>query len=268
MDIEKISSQIHWMTKGFDFMEKREYEASYQLESSYWWFRGQREIVIDTLSRNRTNTLGYILDAGCGTGKNLDTISSRLSSKAVGFDISEWALPFLRKRGLNNRVCQASINEIPFPDEHFEAVVSLGVIECEEVVEEKALAELWRVTKTGGHIILVVSAYKWLLAPHDRPIHAVRRYTRKSLFSLLSTIPVNVIRITHLYPILFPLIAASRLYNLWTDSGQEMPEESDLRPLPSFLNLILYQIVNIERHLLRVMNFPFGSSILAHVQKK
>jgi ubiquinone/menaquinone biosynthesis C-methylase UbiE len=249
-------------------MEKREYEASYQLESSYWWFRGQREILIDTLSRSISNSLVNILDAGCGTGKNLDTISSRLSSRAVGFDISEWALPFLRKRGLSDNVCQASINEIPFPDDHFEAIVSLGVLECEEVEEEKAYAELWRVTKTGGNIILVVSAYQWLLAPHDRPIHAVRRYNRKSLLALLNTMPVDVVRVTHLYPTLFPFIAASRLYNRWTYSGPRMPKESDLRPLPILLNLILYQIVNIERYLLRVMDFPFGSSLLAHVQKR
>jgi len=249
-------------------MEKREYEASYQLESSYWWFRGQRAILIDALKRSHSYTSGRILDAGCGTGKNLETISKKLSSQAVGFDLSEWAMPFLRQRELANRFCQASINEIPFPDEHFDIAVSLGVFECEEVIEEQAYAELWRVTKPGGHILLVVSAYQWLLAPHDKPIHAIRRYNRNSLMALLNSKPISVIRITHLYPLLFPLVAASRLLHRWADSGDDMPEESDLRPLPSLLNQILYLIVSIERFMLRVMDFPFGSSLLAIVRKE
>lgn len=116
-------------------MEKREYEAPYQLESSYWWLKGQREILIDSSKQSQYTISGPILDAGCGTGKNLETITKILSPHSVGFDISEWAFPFLQQRDLTNRVCQASINEIPFPEEHFEISIRLGVFECEEVNE-------------------------------------------------------------------------------------------------------------------------------------
>jgi len=249
-------------------MEKREYEASYQLESSYWWFKGQRDILVDSIMRSQSTISGPILDAGCGTGMNLETITKLLSPHSVGFDISEWALPFLQQRDLTNRVCQASINEIPFPDDHFEISFSLGVFECEEVNEERAFSEIWRVTQPGGLIILVVSAYQWLLAPHDKPIHAVRRYNRASLTKLITSKPVLIRRITNLYPSLFPLIVATRLINNWTDSNDDMPQESDLRPLPNLLNQILYQIVNIERYLLRHVDFPFGSSLLAIVRKE
>ena len=249
-------------------MEKREYEASFQLESSYWWFKGQREILVDSIKRSQPTISGPILDAGCGTGKNLETISKILSPHSVGFDISEWALPFLQQRDLTNRVCQASINEIPFPDDHFEISFSLGVFECEEVNEERAFSEIWRVTQPGGLIILIVSAYEWLLAPHDKPIHAVRRYNRKNLTKLITSKPVQIQRITNLYPVLFPLVVTSRLINRWTDSTEDMPQESDLRPLSSLLNQILYQIVNVERYILRFANFPFGSSLLAIVRKE
>lgn len=249
-------------------MEKREYEASFQLESSYWWFRGQRDILVDCLQRLGSNSSSRILDAGCGTGKNLEAVSNALSLHSVGFDISEWAMPYLRERQLARRVCQASINEIPLPDETFDLVYSLGVIECAEVQEEKAFAELWRVTKPGGHILLVVSAYQWLLAPHDRPIHAIRRYDQAQLKKLISTKPGGILSITHLYPILFPWLAGYRLFKRWSSSGEDMPQESDLRPLPNWLNQILYQTVQIERRMLNKIRFPFGTSLLAIVKKE
>jgi ubiquinone/menaquinone biosynthesis C-methylase UbiE len=248
-------------------MEKREYEASFKLESSYWWFRGQRDILLDFLTKLCTNRTSRILDAGCGTGKNLETVCSQISPNSIGFDVSEWAVPYLRERQLTNLICQASINEIPLPDESFDFVYSLGVIECEEVQEEKAFAELWRVTKPGGHILIIVSAYQWLLAPHDRPIHAIRRYDRAQLRSLLSTRPGRILSITHLYPILFPWIAGYRLFKRWTSTGEEMPEESDLRSLPKWLNQALYLIVQIERMILKIIPLPFGTSLLAIVEK-
>lgn len=116
-------------------MEKREYEASYQLESSFWWFKGQREILIDSIKQSQSTISGPILDAGCGTGKNLETITKILSPHSVGFDILEWTLPFLQQRDLTNRACQPSIDDIPFPDVHFEISIRLGGFECEEVNE-------------------------------------------------------------------------------------------------------------------------------------
>lgn len=80
-------------------------------------------------------------------------------------------------------------------------------------MKEQAFSEIWRVTQPGGLIILIVSAYEWLLASHDKPIHAVRRYNRKSLTKIITSKPIRIQRITNLYPVLFPLVVASRLIN-------------------------------------------------------
>ena len=79
--------------------------------------------------------------------------------------------------------------------------------------------------------------------------------------------PVKVTRVTHLFPSLFPVIAAYRLIQrVFSHNADESPR-SDLYRLPPFLNEVLFRIVDLERILLRKLDFPCGSSLLAVVQK-
>ena len=248
-------------------MDEREYQASFELEDDYWWLRGQREIVLDLVRCYPLPESPRVLDAGCGTGKTLQTALSELGKKSNGFDFSSYALPYLRRRGLVGHICQASVNGIPFPAGTFDVALCLGVLDLEEVDEPRAWEELWRVVKPGGLIVIVVPAHRWLLSAHDQPIHTVRRYGREDVRKLVRRRPTRILRLTHLYPTLFLPIAAVRIARRWMNRGGNKVAESDLRALPSPVNSVLYGIVNIERKLLRQMDFPFGSSILAIAQK-
>jgi len=209
-----------------------------------------------------------VLDAGCGTGQNLSNISKSISEHAFGVDLSSHVTPYWRRRGLK-RVSLASVNRLPWPDGVFDAVVSTDVLECDEVEEKVAYDELWRVVRQNGVIVVVVPAYDWLLTKeHHQAVHASRRYTKNSLLALLQSHPIHLSRITYLFTLLFPAIASYRLgLRLLADGKAEQPR-SELRPLPGFLNHTLYRIMLLERLLLRAMNLPFGSSLLAVVRKK
>jgi SAM-dependent methyltransferase len=248
-------------------MDEQEYQASYELEDEYWWFRGQRETVLDLLRRCSIPAAPQILDAGCGTGKNLQISLKELGKNSVGFDFSPHAMTYLRRRGLAGRVCQASVNGIPFPTGTFDVALCLGVLDLAEVDEPRAWEELWRVVKPGGLIVLVLTAHRWLMSAHDQPIHTVRRYGREDVRRLVNRRPARILRLTHLYPSLFLPIAAVRIARRWMSSKDRKATRSDLRPLPSPVNKALYGIVSLERILVRKMDFPFGSSILAIAQK-
>jgi SAM-dependent methyltransferase len=248
-------------------VESYEYQTMFSCEASYWWYRGLHGILLDVLRSVGLDERASILDAGCGTGQNLVNVGECVTPEAFGFDLSGHAEPFWHQRGLE-RVCRASINEIPFCDNAFDAVMSVDVLECDAVGEDRAYGELCRIVKPGGYIILVVPAYEWLLTEqHHRAVHASRRYTRKRVRDLISRFPVDIMRVSHLFALLFPAIAAYRLRLKYQKGSADTPPRSELQPLPPLVNRLLLGVVEIERVLLRHMDMPFGSSILAVARK-
>lgn len=248
-------------------MQAHEYQTMFDFEASYWWYRSLHLVLLDALDSLGIARDAAILDAGCGTGQNLANIGQRVSSAAYGFDVAHEAAYFWRNRGLP-RVCQASINDIPFASDTFDAAMSVDVLECEAVNEERAYHELWRVLKPGGYLILVVPAYEWLMTPeHHKAVGATRRYTKQRLLALLRTKPADLLRITHVFASLFPLVAAYRLGIRLLKPSTDGPPRSELKPMPPVVNELLFHVVDIERRILRRLDLPFGSSILAVARK-
>lgn len=91
-----------------------------------------------------------VLEAGCGTGLILQRLH-REANMTVGIDLSAGMLSLAKQRGL--RVAQSGVNQLPFADNYFDTVVSFKVLAHVPQIEA-ALAELCRVTRPGGHLVL------------------------------------------------------------------------------------------------------------------
>src|SRR5262249_51446158 len=91
-----------------------------------------------------------VLEAGCGTGLILRALAPR-ARRAVGVDLSAGMLAHASRRGL--RVVQGSVTDLPFADESFDVVCSFKVLAHVQPID-RALAELSRVTRPGGHLLL------------------------------------------------------------------------------------------------------------------
>jgi len=97
---------------------------------------------------------GQVLHAGCGSGQVDTDIAKKVSLCAL--DISPQALGIYRKSQPQvARLIHASIFDIPVPDQTYDGVYNLGVMEhfTEDEIR-KILREFHRVLKPGGRITL------------------------------------------------------------------------------------------------------------------
>lgn len=102
-----------------------------------------------------------ILDLGCGTGRHLAFLS-QAGFEVSGFDSSKTALDlamkWLQEEELNADVYLGRMEEpFQFPDEHFDAVISVQVIHHNLMNDILAtIREIERVLKIGGYIFITV----------------------------------------------------------------------------------------------------------------
>jgi ubiquinone/menaquinone biosynthesis C-methylase UbiE len=102
-----------------------------------------------------------ILDAGCGTGINIERLSRKVRS-LVGIDYSESMVERARKRMeaehvTNAEVRAGSIAATGLPSDSFDKIICISVMQyLRDQDAEAALKEFVRITKNGSEIILHV----------------------------------------------------------------------------------------------------------------
>lgn len=254
-------------------MNPEEIEKLAEHDRGHWWYRGLQGIVMSLaspalarVSGSKGSEPGWILDAGCGTGGML----SRLEhiGKRVGVDLSWLALSRCRER-VSCPLCQGSIERLPFADATFELVLCTDVIYHAEVGDDcTALSELARVMKPGGMLVVNVPAYEFLRSTHDVAIHTRRRYTRRQIVDGIRRAGLRVVRASYWNTLLFAPAAFVRVVRRWRWRWRGREAESDLRPVPSLVNMALYAVVVCERIVLRWVNLPFGLSVLCTAVKE
>jgi ubiquinone/menaquinone biosynthesis C-methylase UbiE len=90
-----------------------------------------------------------VLEVGCGTGLVLARIG-RFARSARGVDLSPGMLALAHARGLD--VIEGSATALPFPDASFDVTCSFKVLAHVPEIE-RALSEMTRVTRPGGHVL-------------------------------------------------------------------------------------------------------------------
>jgi SAM-dependent methyltransferase len=236
-------------------MHPSEYARMYEAEERQWWYAGMRAISFALLDPALGEKRPRILDAGCGTGNNLKHLGARGS--AFGIDLSPEAVAFCQGRGV--RVARAGLLQLPFADATFDLVTSYDVIYHRWVTDDgAALAEMARVLRPGGLLLLRVPALQLLWGAHDEAVHSRHRYTVAEVRGLLQAHGLAVARISYCNTLLFPLLLVRRtLDRLLGRHG------SDVGFLPAPLEYAFLRLLRIEARLLRRVSLPIGASVVA-----
>jgi SAM-dependent methyltransferase len=179
----------------------------------------------------------------------------------VGLDLEGRALELSRERGARSLV-QASAEALPFVDDCFDAVLALDILE--HLDDDLAgTSEIARVLRPGAQLVVFAPAYRWLWGPQDDVSHHRRRYTPRSLASVIEKAGFRITRMTHANLLLLPLILAGRV--ILRATRKHVETENTLAP--GWSNGLLRTVFCAERHLLRKADLPLGVSLLCVATK-
>ena len=228
-------------------------EATARAERDHFWFRGFRRFIEPLVAEAAGNVRPDILDCGCGTGNNL--LMLRRYGRAYGIDLTWAGLQYARGRG-EQSVARATVGDLPFAAERFGIVTSFDVLySLDDEVERRAIAEMFRVLRPGGRVIVNVAALDALRGNHSVLAAEIRRYSRGDLRRRLEAAGFRVTHSTYTNFSILPLVAAVRLKQRL--SGHV--ESNDEISVPSApVNGMLAGLLALEATALRVINMPLG----------
>lgn len=237
-------------------MEIEEYARIAAAEDDHWWYRNTRALMRDLLAPWLTaGTRLRILDAGCGPGGNGAWLDAH--GTVVGLDRSADALRYVRARRPGTVPVRGSIDALPFAEGSFDVTTAITVVTC--VPDDRAaIAELVRVTRPGGAVLVMEPAFGALRRAHDKTVHSIHRYRRPHLAALLAAHGVRVQRATYVYSFLVPpaalLAAAERLRpHDATDAGSDVERR--------WLDPLFARLAERERRWLARHDVPLGTTV-------
>jgi len=113
---------------------------------------------------------GKVLEAGCGQGRWVVYLN-QLGYRTFGLEIYEEAIKPTKKHYPHIPLIVGNVLQLPYRDNGFDAVISLGVVEHFEGGPEEPLREMRRILKPGGVLILTVPFESFLRRWVHRPYH-------------------------------------------------------------------------------------------------
>jgi SAM-dependent methyltransferase len=242
------------------------YDEYFRIEDRHWWFVGRREILLRVLRERLGGFDGArdLLDVGCGTGTMVGHL--RRFGRAQGIDADPAAVEFSHRRGVTE-VKHVPPGPLPFEDGSFDVVTALDVLE--HIPDDRAaLADMVRVLRPGGTLMLTVPAYEFLWGPQDEISHHERRYVKRGLRARLRGAGVRIDRLTYFNTLLFPGIAAVRVLRPGRDGDRgEARSDFEMTNADGVANRVLSRVFAAEAPLVARRDLPFGVSLLALATK-
>jgi SAM-dependent methyltransferase len=212
-----------------------------------------------------------LLDVGCGAGNMMHHLSRY--GRVKGVEIDPRPVAVARERGYDVDRADAS-RGLVYEDGRFDVVTALDVIEHNQD-DLAILREMHRVLRPGGQAVITVPAFTWLWSHNDDINAHVRRYSADELRRKLLAAGFRVGRITFNNFFVFPMAAPLILLRRRGGPAPELAShhlsqdeyQVEMEPASPPVNAALTLVGWLEAQLLRWINLPVGTSLIAIAHK-
>lgn len=212
-------------------MDEDEIRKSAALEDRHWWYSGRRALI---RRKVRHIPAGKALDVGAGSGGNT-AVLRELGWQVAALEYSPAAAVLCAGRGI--ATVRADARRLPFPDEHFDLVMSTDL--WEHVDDDRTVAEeAFRVLRPGGALLLAVPSGMDLWSGHDVALGHMRRYERQELVDLVTGAGFRLVDVGSWNVLLRPVARLRR--------RGRTTAESEMEPVHPVLNAGLRAAVAVE----------------------
>lgn len=229
-------------------------------EDSHWWFAGRREIIKCLIERAcDLPDQPRILEAGCGTGGNLELLKHY--GKVDAFELDEGARQIAEaKSGLP--IMPGSLpDDVEIQSGSYDLIALFDVLEHVEY-DCDSLKTLGQGLRENGKMLITVPAMQWLWSAHDEHHHHFRRYSKGSLTATVRRAGLEIETAGYFNTLLFPAAVAERFAKKLMGSTNASDEKPN-----RFLNSIFGTVFGFERHLAGRIPMPVGLSAFAVVRR-
>jgi SAM-dependent methyltransferase len=235
----------------------KQYGALYEdLYRRHWWFRAREAILVEVIGTLRLPKPATILDVGCGNGLFFEQLEQ--FGDVCGIEIDNSLVPPGSR--YRHRISDKPLGHPEYPLQAYDLITALDVVEHIRD-DEAAVAAMLAMLRPGGTLVMTVPASMLLWDRHDEINQHFRRYSRQSLAALLRG-KAKVLRMEYLFHLLFlpKMLVKIRNSVLGGSTAQHGV------PSPA-VNRWMEAACLADYRFLRPLRVPFGTSLLAVVQK-
>jgi|SRR5579864_1215210 len=247
------------------------------MQHRHFWYLGRHRFLLHTVHRFAARAAGTasgyrVVDLGGGCGGWLAFFARRTHLSIAELALADSSLTALHSASLPSDLTRYQVDLLTLDwVDRWEQVFLLDVLE-HIPEEQQALQEIYKALAPGGLLFITAPALRSFWTWNDEVVGHQRRYSRTDFRRLAGACGYRLLDTRYFMFFLSPLLLASRLARrprldaLSQDELWSLVERMHKIPSP-VVNALLEFVFRCETPLGHYLPFPWGTSILAVLQK-